>query len=41
VTPFVLGKVLELTEGRSQRANISALVNNAHVAARIAVALAE
>lgn len=41
VTPFVLGKVLELTEGRSQSANIAALVNNAHVAAQIAIALAE
>lgn len=40
VTPFVLGKVLELTQGRSQKANIAALVNNAHVAAQIAVALA-
>ncbi len=39
VTPFVLAKVLELTEGRSQRANIAALVNNARVAAQIAVAL--
>lgn len=39
VTPFVLGKVLELTEGRSQEANIAALVNNAHVAAKIAIAL--
>lgn len=41
VTPFVLGKVLELTGGRSQDANIAALVNNARVAAQIAVALAE
>jgi pseudouridine-5'-phosphate glycosidase len=41
VTPFVLGKVLELTEGRSQAANIAALVNNARVAARIALALAQ
>ena len=39
VTPFVLGKVLELTGGRSKRANIAALVNNARVGARIAVAL--
>jgi pseudouridine-5'-phosphate glycosidase len=39
VTPFVLGKVLELTGGRSQDANIAALVNNARVAARIALAL--
>ena len=40
VTPFVLARVLELTEGRSQVANIAALVNNARVGARIAVALA-
>lgn len=39
VTPFVLAKVLELTGGRSQRANIAALVNNARVAARIAAAI--
>ncbi len=39
VTPFVLGKVLELTGGRSQAANIAALVNNARVGARIAQAL--
>ncbi len=38
VTPFVLAKVLELTGGRSQKANIAALVNNACVGARIAVA---
>jgi pseudouridine-5'-phosphate glycosidase len=39
VTPFVLGKVLELTGGRSQVANIAALVNNARVAALIARAV--
>jgi pseudouridine-5'-phosphate glycosidase len=38
VTPYVLAKVLDLTGGRSQQANIAALVNNAHVAAQIAVA---
>lgn len=41
VTPFVLGKVLELTGGRSRDANTALLVNNAAVAAQIAVALAE
>jgi pseudouridine-5'-phosphate glycosidase len=40
VTPFVLAKVLELTEGRSQQANIAALVNNARTGAQIASALA-
>ncbi len=39
VTPFVLAKVLELTDGRSQRANIAALINNARVAAQIARAV--
>jgi pseudouridine-5'-phosphate glycosidase len=41
VTPFVLGKVLELTGGRSRDANIAALVNNARIGARIALALAQ
>lgn len=40
VTPFVLARVLELTGGRSQAANIAALVNNARIGAKIAVALA-
>ncbi|NDJ75632.1 MAG: pseudouridine-5'-phosphate glycosidase [Chloroflexi bacterium] len=40
VTPFVLAKVLELTGGRSQTANIAALKHNAHVAAQIARAAA-
>lgn len=40
VTPFVLARVLALTEGRSQAANIAALVNNARVGGRIAVAVA-
>jgi pseudouridine-5'-phosphate glycosidase len=39
VTPFVLAKIADLTEGRSQRANIALLLNNARVAARIAQAL--
>ncbi|MEB2287669.1 MAG: pseudouridine-5'-phosphate glycosidase [Anaerolineae bacterium] len=41
VTPFVLAKVLELTGGRSQRANIAALVNNARVGAQIARAISD
>lgn len=40
VTPFVLARVVELTAGRSQRANVALLVNNARVAAGIARALA-
>jgi pseudouridine-5'-phosphate glycosidase len=39
VTPFLLGRVAELTGGESRRANIALLVNNARVAAEIAVAL--
>lgn len=40
VTPFLLGRVLELTEGRSLTANIALVRSNARLAARIAVALA-
>ena len=40
VTPFVLAKVVELTGGRGRAANVSLLVNNARVAARIARAWA-
>jgi pseudouridine-5'-phosphate glycosidase len=40
VTPFVLGRVAELTGGESRRANVALLVNNARVAGQIAVALA-
>lgn len=39
ITPFVLGRVLALTEGRSRRANTALLINNARVAGEIAVAL--
>ena len=41
VTPFVLAKIAELTNGRSKKANIALLLNNARVAARIAQALAQ
>lgn len=41
ITPFVLGRVLELTGGKSQRANIAALLNNARTGAQIAVAMAQ
>ena len=37
VTPYVLGRVAELTQGASRTANIALLVNNARVAAEIAV----
>ena len=39
VTPFLLARLAELTEGRSLEANKSLLFNNARVAARIAVAI--
>ena len=38
VTPFVLGKVVELTQGKSLEANIALLINNAKTAGEIAVA---
>jgi pseudouridine-5'-phosphate glycosidase len=40
VTPFVLGRIAEATDGRSIPANLALAENNAGVAARIAVALA-
>ncbi|MGD9029676.1 MAG: pseudouridine-5'-phosphate glycosidase, partial [Anaerolineae bacterium] len=36
LTPFLLGRVVQLTRGKAQRANETLLVNNARVAARIA-----
>lgn len=41
VTPFVLGRVAELSQGRTLRTNIGLIVGNARMAARIAVALAD
>ena len=41
VTPFVLDRIAELSEGRTLRTNIGLIVNNARMAARLAVALAE
>ncbi len=41
VTPFVLGRVAELSDGRTLRTNIGLIVNNARMAARVAVAYAE
>lgn len=40
VTPFVLGRVTELSGGRTLQTNIGLIVNNARTAARIALALA-
>lgn len=39
ITPFVLGRVAELTEGESRRANVSLLQNNARIGGQIAIAL--
>ena len=39
VTPFLLGKVKELTEGKSLESNIALVYNNAKVGAKIAVEL--
>jgi pseudouridylate synthase len=38
VTPFLLAKVKELTEGESLESNIALVLNNAELAARIAIA---
>jgi pseudouridine-5'-phosphate glycosidase len=40
LTPWLLARIGELTEGASVRANVSLIVNNAATAARIAVSLA-
>ena len=39
VTPFLLSRILELTKGRSLAANIALVMNNARIAAQIAVAI--
>jgi pseudouridine-5'-phosphate glycosidase len=39
LTPFLLARINGLTEGKSMAANLSLLLNNAHLAARIALAL--
>ncbi len=41
VTPYLLDRVSELSNGRSKKANIALLLNNARVAAQVAVALAK
>ncbi len=41
VTPFVLARVAQLTDGQSVRANRALLLNNARVAARIAAQIAQ
>ena len=39
VTPFLLGRIFELTEGRSLKANIELVKNNAALASKIAAAM--
>src|SRR5262245_44181260 len=39
VTPFLLARIRDLTQGESQRANVALALNNAHLAAKIARAL--
>ncbi len=39
ITPFILSRLVALSDARSKRANESLLVHNAHVAAQIAAAL--
>lgn len=39
VTPFLLGRVAELTKGESRRANTSLLINNARMGGQLATAL--
>ena len=40
VTPFLLARIFELTEGRSLEANIALVLNNARLAAQIAQEIA-
>ena len=40
ITPFVLGRIAEATDGRSIPANLALAENNARVAAKVAVAIA-
>ena len=40
VTPFLLGEILKLTDGASLKTNIALVLDNARLAARIAVELA-
>jgi pseudouridylate synthase len=39
VTPWLLARIAEITDGRSVRANTALIVNNARVAAQLAIAL--
>ena len=39
LTPWLLARIAEITEGASVRANVALIVNNARVAGQISVAL--
>jgi pseudouridine-5'-phosphate glycosidase len=39
LTPWLLGRIAEITEGRSVRANTALIVNDARVAAQLAALL--
>ncbi|WP_299843860.1 pseudouridine-5'-phosphate glycosidase [uncultured Roseovarius sp.] len=41
LTPFLLKRIFELTEGKSLRANIALILNNARLASRIAIEIAK
>lgn len=41
VTPYLLSRMLELTEGRSLKTNIALVLNNARLATQIAVAISQ
>ena len=41
LTPYLLGRIVELTEGRSLQANMALVKNNAALAAQVAVELAQ
>ena len=41
VTPYLLKRIFELTDGDSLKANIALVENNARLAARIAIALSQ
>lgn len=41
VTPFLLGRIFDLTDGRSLATNIALVLNNARLASAIAIALSE
>ncbi|MBA3687677.1 MAG: pseudouridine-5'-phosphate glycosidase [Chloroflexi bacterium] len=41
VTPFILGRIAELSAGRTLRTNVGLIVNNARTAAQVAVAFAQ